>query len=63
MVMDPQKIFRDLGGVVSIRTINFWIKMIKDIVSINLLKPSGRPFTIRTKANIQKAKLFLAQKR
>ena len=57
----PAKIFRDLGGVISKRTINWWIKMIKGTGSIDLLKPSGRPPTIRTKANIQKAKLRLAQ--
>ena len=59
----PAKIFRELGGVVSKRTINLWIKMIKGIGSIDLLKPPGRPHTIRTKANIQKAKLHLALKK
>ena len=59
----PAKIFRDLGGVVSKRTINLWIKMIKGTGSIDLLKPPGRPRTIRTKANIQKVKLRLAQKK
>ena len=59
----PEKIFRDLGGVVSKRTIHLWIKMIKSTDSINLLKPPGRQRTIRTKANIQKAKLRLAQKK
>ena len=56
----PAKIFRDLGGVVSKRT---WIKMIKDTGSIELLKLPGRPRTIWTKVNIQKAKLRLAQLR
>ena len=59
----PAKIFRELGRVVSKRTINLWIKMIKGTGSIDLLKPPGRPRTIRTKANIQKAKLRLAQKK
>ena len=59
----PAKIFRDLGGVVSKRTINLWLKMIKGTGSIDLLKLPGRPPTIRTKANIQKAKLRLAQKK
>ena len=59
----PAKTFRDLGGVVSKRTIHLWIKMIKGTGSINLLKSLGRPRTIRPKANIQKAKLCLAQKK
>ena len=59
----PEKIFLDLGGVVSKRTIHLWIKIIKGTGSINLLKPPGHPRTIRTKANIQKAKLRLAQKK
>ena len=59
----PEKIFRDLDGVVSKRTIHLWIKMIKGTDSINLLKPPGRPRTIWTKANMQKAKLRLAQKK
>ena len=49
----PAKIFRDLGGLVSKRTIHSWIEMIKGTGSINLLKLPGRPRTIRTKANIQ----------
>ena len=59
----PAKIFRDLGGVFSKRTIPLWIKMIKGTGSVNLLKPPGRPRTIRTKTNIKKAKLRLAQKK
>ena len=59
----PAKIFRELGRVVSKRTIHLWIKMIKGTGSIDLLKPPGRPRTIRTKANMQKAKLRLAQKK
>ena len=63
MVDRVAKIFRDLGEVVSKRTINLWIKMIKNIVSINLLKPPGHPRTIQTKANRQKTKLFLGSEK
>ena len=53
----PAKIFRELGRVVSKRTINLWIKMIKGTGSIDLLKPPGRPRTIRTKAKIEKGEI------
>ena len=49
------KIYRDLGGVVSKRTINLWIKMLKSTGSINLSHSLGRLRTVRTKANISKA--------
>ncbi len=39
----PAKTFRDLGAVVSLTTINLWIKMIKDTGSINLSHSPGRP--------------------
>ena len=59
----PTKNFPGLGGVVSKRTINLWIKMIKGTRSTNLLKSRRRPRSSRTKAHIQKAKLHLAQKK
>ena len=59
----PAKNFPGLGGVVSKRTINLWIKMIKGTRSTNLLKSRSRPRSSRTKAHIQKAKLHLAQKK
>ena len=52
----PAKIHRDLGGVVSKRTIKLWIKMINNTGSIELSHSSGRPRIARTKANISKAK-------
>ena len=50
------KTHRDLGEVVSKRTIKLWIKMINNIGSIELSHSSGRPRIARTKANISKAK-------
>jgi transposase len=50
----PTKIYRNLGGIVSLRTIKLWIQMIKNTGSIKLLSPPGRPRTVRTKANISK---------
>jgi hypothetical protein len=52
----PEKICRDLGGVVSKRTIDLWIKMINNSGSIDLLHSPGCQRTPRTKANISKAK-------
>ena len=59
----PAKIYRDLGGVVSERTINLWIKMIKSTGSVNLSQSPGHPRTVRTEANISKAKWCLRQKK
>ncbi len=59
----PTKMYRDLGGVVSLPTIKLWIKKIKSIGSINMSYSSGCPRTIRTKANILKVKSRLGQKR
>ena len=53
----PAKIYRDLGGLVSKRTINLWIK---SIGSINLSHSPGLP---STEANISKAKWRLKQKK
>ena len=52
----PAKIHRDLGGVVSKRTIKLWIKKINNTGSIDLSPSSGRLRMARTKANISKAK-------
>ena len=57
------KIYLDMGGVVSKRTINLWIKVIKGIGSINLSYSPGRPCTVRTEANISMAKWRLRQKK
>ncbi|CAF5146765.1 unnamed protein product, partial [Rotaria magnacalcarata] len=51
----PMKIYRDLAGVVSLKTIKLWIKMINNTGSINLSPPPDRPRIARTKANILKA--------
>ncbi|CAF4278574.1 unnamed protein product, partial [Rotaria magnacalcarata] len=40
---EPMKIYRDLAGVVSLKTIKLWIKMINNTGSINLSSPPGRP--------------------
>jgi hypothetical protein len=37
----PGKTYRDFSGVVSKRTINWWIKMINDIDSIDLLRSTA----------------------
>ncbi|CAF2081616.1 unnamed protein product [Rotaria magnacalcarata] len=57
------KICPDLGGVVSKRTINLWIKLIKDTGSINLSYSTGHPRTVRTKANIIQVKWRAQQKK
>jgi inhibitor of nuclear factor kappa-B kinase subunit alpha len=59
----PTKIFRDLGGVVSLTTIKSWIQMLNKTGSISLSYSSGRPRTVRTKANISKVKYRLDQKK
>ncbi len=50
----PTKIFRDLNGAISLRTIERWCKRIRDTGCIDLSRSSGRPRTIRTKATIRK---------
>ena len=52
----PKKIFRDLNGAVSYRTIRRWRTMITNTGSLDLSKPTGCPRTVRTKQAIQKAK-------
>lgn len=59
----PTKMYRDLDGVVSLRTVKLWIQMINNIGSINLSHLPGRPRTARTKSNISKVKHRLAQKK
>jgi transposase len=59
----PTKIYRDLGGIVSLRTIKLWIQMINNTGSIKLLSLPGRPRTVRTKANISKIKYRLGRKK
>lgn len=52
----PKKIFCDLNKVLSLRTIERWYKLIREIGSINLTSPPGPSRTIRTEATIQKTK-------
>lgn len=52
----PTKIFRDLNGGLSLKTVRRWCKMIDDTGSINLCSPAGRPRLIRTASTIQKVK-------
>ena len=55
----PTKFYRDLGGVVSLRTIKLWIQMLNKTGSIDLSHLPGRS----TKANISKVKYRLAHKK
>ena len=50
------KIFRDLNGSVSSRTVRWWYDMLNDMGSINLSYSSDRPRIIRAKGTIQKVK-------
>ena len=52
----PTKIFRDLGGIVSLPTIKIWIERIKNTASISMSYSPGRSRTARTKSNILKVK-------
>ena len=52
----PKKIFGDLNGALSYRTVRRWCKMDHDTGTIDLLKPPGRPRVIRTKEMIKKIK-------
>ena len=52
----PTKIFQDLNGAMSYRTVKRWCKVIRKTGAIDLSKPSGCQRTARTKAPIQKIK-------
>ena len=52
----PKKIFQDLNGAVSYRTVKRWCKMIRKTGAIDLSKPSACHRTVHTKAIIQKIK-------
>lgn len=58
----PTKIFRDLSGGLSLKTVKRWCKMIDDTGSINLSSPTGRPRIIHTPSTIQKVKNRLSGK-
>ena len=51
-----KKIFEDLNGAMSYRTVKRWCKMIRETGAMGLSKPSACHRTVRTKANIQKIK-------
>jgi hypothetical protein len=57
------KIFHDLNGAVSFRTIQRWVRMVDNTGAIELDTPPGRPRTARGKANIEKVKQRLKRKR
>lgn len=57
------KIFDDLSGSVSLRTIQRWCKMISQHGSINLSHPPGLRRVVRTKSMIQKVKSRLNRKK
>ena len=59
----PAKIFEDLNGAVSSRTIRRWCAMARRAGSINLLHSPGRPRIIRTKGMIQKVKNRMKRKK
>ena len=52
----PKKIFQDLNGAVSYRTVKRWCQMIRETGAIDLSKPSACHRTVRTKAAIQRIK-------
>jgi transposase len=56
------EIFKDLHGLVSRRTVFYWIKSINNIGGINLKSPKGRPRVIRSTSLIQKVKQRLSNK-
>ena len=60
---DAMKIFHDLRGVISRKTIFNWCKMIRETGSISMTTSSGRPRTIRTKTMVQKIKSRLKRKK
>ena len=57
------KIFEDLNGFVSCRTIRRWCKMVKETGTINLSHSLGRPHIIRTKGMIQKVRKRMKRKK
>ena len=52
----PKKVFQDLNGAVTYRTVKRWCKMIRETGAIDLLKPSACHRTVHTKAVVQKIK-------
>ena len=59
----PTKIFQNLNGFVSLRTIERWCKIVRVTGSTNLSSPPGGQRTIRTKEVIQKIKHRLERRK
>ena len=57
------KIFEDLNGFVSSRTIRRWCKMVRETGTINLSHSLARPRIIRTRGMIQKEKKRMKRKK
>lgn len=57
------KIFEDLNGFVSTRTIRRWCQMVRETGSITSSYSQGRPRIIRTKGMIQKVKTRMQRKK
>jgi transposase len=57
------KIFQDLNGGLSRRTVFVWCKMIRETGTITLARPLGCPRIVRTKNLIQKVKSRLKRKK
>ena len=57
------KIFEDLNGFVSSRTIRRWCKMVREARTINLSHSLARPRTITTKGMIQKVRKRMKRKK
>ena len=59
----PTKIFRDLNGAFSLRTIKRWCKAVRDTDSINLSSLPGHQKTVPAKRAIQKIKHRLERRK
>ena len=57
------KIFEDLNGFVSSRSIRRWCKMVRETGIINLSHSLARPHIIRTKGMIQKVRKRMKRKK
>ena len=57
------KLFEDLNGFVSSRTIQQWCKIIRETGTNNLSHSLGRPCIVRTKGMIQKVKKRMKRKK
>ena len=60
---NPTKIYRDLNGGISLRTIERWCRMICRSGSNAVSSPPGYSRLTRIKENIQKVKYCLLQKK